>query len=242
MFSSTADPIALLLKSLQPQNKAPLFPFNISAGQSVIGTIIVAAGLHEDNINVLKQLYFGSAWRARKTKLILNFVFEDQGVLLTNQPDIHTDPSMREFLSILEGVLQSPRCFCPTVQVDGVEKENVDASIRIAASCHCKLLRFTQCFTTDILLETVHLHHLLSHSQALCLKLSAPVAMVDYKGLGEAFYDSWSVFARPNDELQLIAFRAQIRDETDFVSAAVDVGLSGTEERAVKLFQTLEQF
>ena len=235
MFSSTADPIAFLLKSLQPQNKAPLYPFNIAGGQNAIGTIIVAAGLHKDNIDVLKQLYSVGARKAGKSKLILNFVFEDEASVF------RPDPSVFEFLQILGGVLQSPRCYCPVVQIDGVVRENLEDSLRVASSCHCSLLLFTQCFGNEILLETVHLHHLLSHSPALCLDLSVPVAMVDYEGLADSFYGTWSVFVRP-DELQLVAIRGDVRDEDDFVDAAVEVGLSKTAERAANLLQTLEKF
>ena len=234
MSSFVTDPIARVLNLLEPQNPKSLYPFNVTGGPNSIGVIIVAAGLHEDNIDVLKQLYFVGTRRAEKTKLILNFVFENEALVF--QPD----PSVGEFFPILEGVLQNPRCFCPIVQVDGVVKENVDASIRIAASCHCNLLRFTQCFD-EILLETVHLHHLLSRSPALCLELSAPVGMADYEGISEAFTDEWSLFVRP-DELQLVAFRADIRDEADFASAAVEVGLSKTDEDAVDLLETLEKF
>ena len=235
MFSSTADPIAFLLKSLQPQNKAPLYPFNAAGGRSAIGTIIVAAGLHEDNIDVLKQLYFVGTRRAEKTKLILNFVFENEASVF------RPDPSVGEFFPILEGVLQSPRCFCPVIQIDGVVKENLEDSLRIAASCRCNLLRLTQCFGNELLLQTIHLQYLLENSPALCLELSVPVAIVDYEGLADSFYGSWSVFGRP-DELQLVAIRGDVRDEDDFVDAAVEVGLSNTPERAVNFLQTLEKF
>ena len=235
MSSFVTDPIARVLNLLEPQNPKSLYPFNVTGGPNSIGVIIVAAGLHEDNIDVLKQLYFVGTRRAEKTKLILNFVFENEASVF------RPDPSVGEFLPVLEGILQNPRCFCPTVQVDGVVKENFDASIRVAASCRCNLLRLTQCFGNELLLETVHLNFLLENSPALCIELSVPVPMADYEGLADRFSDTWSVFVRP-DELQLIAFRGEIRNENDFVSAAIEVGLSRTEERAVNLLHALKKF
>ena len=237
MSSFVADPIARVLNliELDPENEESLYPFNLTGGPNSIGTIIVAAGMHEDNIRFLKNLYDDGARRTGKTKLTINFIFEDRPSVF------RPHSSVDRFIPILEGVLQSPRCFCPTVQVDGVVKENFDASIRVAASCRCNLLRLTQCFGNELLLETVHLNFLLENSPALCIELSVPVPMADYEGLADRFSDTWSVFVRP-DELQLIAFRGEIRNENDFVSAAIEVGLSRTEERAINLLHALKKF